>query len=509
MVRGKFRVWSLPLTQKLTPVFLRRVIEALFPTTTEFTPPTEMTSATTVEEVESVVNPAVSRWELDAAIIRLRSKRVAPGPDGVPGRVWVNVLSHEILATKLANLFTDCLTRSHFPEAWKVGHLVLLHKEGRPVDSPSAYRPIVLLDEVGKLFERVIASRLINHLNVDGPDLSENQFGFRQGRSTLDAIMRVRCRAEEAVFHGKVVLAVSLDICNAFNTLPWACIREALKFHRVPLLLRRIIDSYLSNRVVSYSGREGQGNWRVSCGVPQGSVLGPLLWNIGYDWVLRDNTIHDVSVVCYADDTLVMAGEQMLGFDKWQERLQRPTAGHAIIEAAKQKYGGIDILVSNAAVNPAVSPILDTDEKVWDKIFDVNVKCSWLLAKEVYPELIRRGGGNIVFIASIAGYQPMEPLGPYSVSKTTLIGLSKAIAKEVVHDNIRVNCVAPGVVETKFASAITSSDIARDKTLSIVPMNRYGKPSEIAGAVAFLVSDDASYMTGETLVVAGGTYAHL
>lgn len=180
-----------------------------------------------------------------------------------------------------------------------------------------------------------------------------------------------------------------------------------------------------------------------------------------------------------------------------------------LFDFAKQKYGGIDILVSNAAVNPAVSPILDTDEKVWDKIFDVNVKCSWLLAKEVYPELIRRGGGNIVFIASIAGYQPMEPLGPYSVSKTALIGLSKAIAKEVVNDNIRVNCVAPGVVDTKFASAITSSDMARDKTLSIVPMNRIGKPSEIAGAVAFLVSEDASYMTGETLVVAGGTYAHL
>ncbi|XP_050351809.1 dehydrogenase/reductase SDR family member 4 [Nymphalis io] len=180
-----------------------------------------------------------------------------------------------------------------------------------------------------------------------------------------------------------------------------------------------------------------------------------------------------------------------------------------LFDFAKTKYGGIDILVSNAAVNPAVSPILETDEKVWDKIFEVNVKCSWLLAKEVYPELIKRGGGNIVFISSIAGYQPMEPLGPYSVSKTTLLGLTKAIASEVVHDNIRVNCVAPGIVATKFASAITSSEAGKDKSLSIVPMNRFGKPSEIAGAVAFLVSDDASYMTGETLIVAGGTYAHL
>lgn len=180
-----------------------------------------------------------------------------------------------------------------------------------------------------------------------------------------------------------------------------------------------------------------------------------------------------------------------------------------LFDFAQSKFGGVDILVSNAAVNPAVSPILETDENVWDKIFEVNVKCSWMLAKEAYPELIKRGGGSIIFVSSIAGYQPMEPLGPYSVSKTALLGLTKAVANEVVNDNIRVNCVAPGIVATKFASAITSSEIGKEKSLSIVPMKRFGKPSEIAGAVAFLASDDASYMTGETLVVAGGSYAHL
>ncbi|XP_072947838.1 dehydrogenase/reductase SDR family member 4 [Epargyreus clarus] len=180
-----------------------------------------------------------------------------------------------------------------------------------------------------------------------------------------------------------------------------------------------------------------------------------------------------------------------------------------LFDTAKTKFGGLDILVSNAAVNPAVSPILETDEKVWDKIFEINVKCSWLLAKEAYPELVKRGGGNIVFISSIAGYQPMEPLGTYSVSKTVLLGLTKTIASEIVHDNIRVNCVAPGIVATKFASAITSSEAGAERSLSIVPMKRFGKPEEIAGAVAFLVSDDASYVTGETIVVAGGAYAHL
>lgn len=180
-----------------------------------------------------------------------------------------------------------------------------------------------------------------------------------------------------------------------------------------------------------------------------------------------------------------------------------------LFDIAKSKFGGLDILVSNAAVNPGVGPILETDDKVWDKIFEINVKCAWLLAKEAYPELVKRGGGNIVFISSIAGYQPMEPLGTYSVSKTTLLGLTRAIANEVVHDNIRVNCVAPGIVATKFASAITSSEAGKEKSLSIVPMKRFGKPSEIASSVAFLASDDASYITGETIVTAGGAYAHL
>ncbi|XP_041987553.1 tropinone reductase-like 3 isoform X4 [Aricia agestis] len=137
-----------------------------------------------------------------------------------------------------------------------------------------------------------------------------------------------------------------------------------------------------------------------------------------------------------------------------------PAQRKNLIEFTKKKFGGIDILVSNAAVNPDVSPIL-------------------------------------------------EPLGAYSVSKTALVGLTKAISNEVVGENIRVNCVAPGVVPTKFASAITSNEMGAEVSLSNVPMKRFGKASEIAAAVAFLVSDDASYMTGQTLVVAGGTHAHL
>ncbi|CAK1594947.1 unnamed protein product [Parnassius mnemosyne] len=101
------------------------------------------------------------------------------------------------------------------------GRLVLLRKEGRPTDSPSAYRPIVLCEEAGKLLQRTIADHLVHHLCRKGPDLYVNQFGYRHGRSTIDAITCVRALAEETVSQDVVVLAVSLNISNAFNTLHW------------------------------------------------------------------------------------------------------------------------------------------------------------------------------------------------------------------------------------------------------------------------------------------------
>lgn len=134
-----------------------------------------------------------------------------------------------------------------------------------------------------------------------------------------------------------------------------------------------------------------------------------------------------------------------------------------LFEEAIKQFGGIDVLVSNAAVNPAVGSVLDAPEDVWDKIFDVNVKASYLLAKEVKQYIVKRGGGSIVFISSIGGYQPFDLLGAYSVSKTALIGLTKAAAADLVKDNIRVNCVAPGVIETKFSSAVSYKCLIMEK----------------------------------------------
>jgi hypothetical protein len=161
---------------------------------------------------------------------------------------------------------------------------VLLQKPGKPPSSPSAYRPIVLLDEAGKLLERIVAGRIVRHLTSTGPNLTESQYGFREGRSTIDAITSVKAFSDEEVSRGGVVVAVSLDISNAFNTLPFSCIEEALKYHGLPIYLRRFVGNYLRNRVVKCANREGRiVVRRMMCGVPQGSVLGPTLWNIGYN----------------------------------------------------------------------------------------------------------------------------------------------------------------------------------------------------------------------------------
>lgn len=180
-----------------------------------------------------------------------------------------------------------------------------------------------------------------------------------------------------------------------------------------------------------------------------------------------------------------------------------------LLDFAVAKYGGIDIFISNAAVNPVMCQILDTPENAWDKIFDVNVKSAFMLTQKVVPLMEERGGGSIIYVSSIAAYQPMEAIGAYSVSKTTLLGLTKAVALQCISSNIRVNCLCPGIIETKFSEGLHSNESSRELINQYIPMRRIGKPDECAGLVSFLCSDDASYITGETFSVAGGYFSHL
>ncbi|KAM7356831.1 dehydrogenase/reductase SDR family member 4-like [Cochliomyia hominivorax] len=180
-----------------------------------------------------------------------------------------------------------------------------------------------------------------------------------------------------------------------------------------------------------------------------------------------------------------------------------------LFEETIRKYGKLNILVSNAAINPSIGAVLDCEEKAWDKIFDVNLKSSFLLAKEALPHLRKEQNSNIVFVSSITGYDAYPDLGVYSISKTALFGLTKAVAKDLGPEGIRVNCLAPGFIKTKFSKFLYEDKDALTKVLLKIPLHRLGMPDEMAGAASFLVSDDASYITGETIVAAGGMVGRL
>ncbi|XP_063043106.1 dehydrogenase/reductase SDR family member 4 [Engraulis encrasicolus] len=180
-----------------------------------------------------------------------------------------------------------------------------------------------------------------------------------------------------------------------------------------------------------------------------------------------------------------------------------------LVQLTVEQCGGVDILVNNAAVNPYFGSIMDSTEAVWDKILDVNVKSAFLMTKLVAPHMEKRGGGSVVFVSSIAGYQPMQLLGPYSVSKTALLGLTRALAPELAQSNIRVNCVAPGIIKTRFSSALWASEDLVEEFKKQLAIKRLGEPEDIGGVIAFLCSDDAAYITGETITVTGGMNCRL
>lgn len=180
-----------------------------------------------------------------------------------------------------------------------------------------------------------------------------------------------------------------------------------------------------------------------------------------------------------------------------------------LVAMAVNLHGGIDILVSNAAVSPLFGNMMDATEEIWDKVLDINVKAPALIIKAVVPEMEKRGGGSVVLVSSLGAYTPLFGLGPYNVSKTALLGLTKNLASELAPRNIRVNCLAPGLIKTSF-SQVLWMDKEREKNMkNIMRISRLGEPKECAGIVSFLCSEDASYITGETVVVGGGASSRL
>lgn len=162
-------------------------------------------------------------------------------------------------------------------------------------------------------------------------------------------------------------------------------------------------------------------------------------------------------------------------------------------------------------MSTAYGPALEVTEAQWDKMFEVNVKAAFFTIKDMQPVL--SSGSSIVLVTSAAGYNPIPRLGTYSITKTALLGMCKVLSAELASKGIRVNAVAPGLIRTRFSEALWKNKDGSERQVSDsfgwIPMKRIGEPDEVAPLIAFLVSDDARYITGETVVVGGGINSKL
>ena len=176
----------------------------------------------------------------------------------------------------------------------------------------------------------------------------------------------------------------------------------------------------------------------------------------------------------------------------------------ALVAAVEAEWGRIDILVCNAAANPAYGPLSAIDEAAMDKIFATNVKSIVWFAGLVAPQMAARGDGSILIISSVGGFIGSDVLGFYNMSKAAEQSLARSLAVEWGRSNVRVNCIAPGLVRTDFARALWEdpASLARLTRTSALP--RIAEPDEIAGTAVYLASPAGAFVTGQTLVVDGG-----
>ena len=251
--------------------------------------------------------PLFTNMELSIAIKSLRNKR-APGPDGLPAELLKAIGgSHPRL---LLDMYNSCLKAGIFPARWKTARLVLISKGKGPADSPTAYRPLCMLDTAGKLLEKLLKPRLQAAISASG-DLAPRQYGFRRGRSTIDAVQEVvnAARSTEQGNHYSrpICLLATLDVKNAFNSVRWDKALEAFeRAFRIPAYLLRILGDYLRDRSITYDTEDGPIKREITSGAAQGSMLGPDIWNVFYDGILRMEMPEGTFLVGYADDIAVV-----------------------------------------------------------------------------------------------------------------------------------------------------------------------------------------------------------
>jgi len=176
----------------------------------------------------------------------------------------------------------------------------------------------------------------------------------------------------------------------------------------------------------------------------------------------------------------------------------------ALVAETRRQFGAIDILVCNAAVNPYFGPLAEISDEAYDRTMDSNVRSNLWLCQMALPDMAVRRDGAIVIISSIAGVKGTATLGAYAISKAADFQLARNLAVEWGKHNIRVNCIAPGLIKTDFAKALWDNPDLLERRLRTTPLGRMGEPEDIAGLALFLASPSASFITGQIIIVDGG-----
>lgn len=269
---------------------------------------------------ENLMNEQSNSDNITAADIIIATKKIAvnkaPGPDGVPAaaakEIGIGAVEY------LQKIFNTCIEKGFWPEEWKETRLVLLPKgKSNPSQlsnlekiNPSEFRPLCIASNLAKIFEHIIKTILNKQLEKN--DLSIFQYGFRKDLSTVHAMSRVMELWDTAKKEGRHCLMILLDVKNAFNTLRWGSIIRELQARQFPPKLVNLIKSYLKDRWLIIKASDGMKRIKVHGGVPQGSVIGPNMWNLVYDALLRLRRRRDVYIIAFADDINIIIIEKDL-----------------------------------------------------------------------------------------------------------------------------------------------------------------------------------------------------
>ncbi len=179
-------------------------------------------------------------------------------------------------------------------------------------------------------------------------------------------------------------------------------------------------------------------------------------------------------------------------------------AVEALVGRITDAWGGVDVLVNNAATNPHFGPLLMSEMSQWDKTYDVNVKGYVRTIRACMPSMIERGGGSVVNVASVAGERPLPGMGVYCVSKAAVLMLTEVLGAELASQGVRVNAIVPGFVKTQFSSVLWEDERNAAQLRQLIPQRRIADPEELAPLALYLASDASAFVTGARFRIDGG-----